>query len=251
MDDKLRQALAEKLLEMADDEMILAQRDAEWTGHAPILEEDIAFANIALDEMGHAQTWYGLLAELTGQKVEQLIFFRPAAEFRNARLVELPKGDWAFTILRQYFFDAYERINLGGLIKSRYRPLAEAATKIRVEELYHYRHGESWVKRLGLGTEESNRRLQAAYEAMLPEVMPLVALRGRDLQLGEAGIIASPVEAGRAWDELVWPFLASAGIKLIERDVLFNSRRDLHTEHLEPLIAEMQFTARLDPQAEW
>ena len=87
---------------MADDELILAHRNSEWTGHAPILEEDIAISNIAVDELGHATIWYGLLADITGDDPDRLAFFREATEFRNAQLVELPKGDWAFTIVRQF-----------------------------------------------------------------------------------------------------------------------------------------------------
>ena len=125
---------------LADDELILGQRDSEWTGHAPILEEDIAFSNIAQDELGHATIWYGLLSELTGEEPNELVFFRDFDDFRNVTLVELPNGDWAFSMLRQYLFDAFEMVRLSQLLESLYRPVAEAAAKIRMEELYHYRH---------------------------------------------------------------------------------------------------------------
>jgi ring-1,2-phenylacetyl-CoA epoxidase subunit PaaC len=105
--DELETALAGYLLSMADDELILGHRNSEWCGHAPVLEEDIAFANLALDEIGHAFTWYGLLAELSGEEVQgypdRLVYTRPAHEYRCIQMVELPNGDWAFSMLRQYF----------------------------------------------------------------------------------------------------------------------------------------------------
>ena len=108
-------ALSQKFLAMADDELILAHRDSEWTGHAPILEEDIAFSNIAQDEMGHASIWYGLLQEIGGQDTDHLVFFRDDGEYRNVQIVELPNRDWAFSMMRQYLFDAFEMIRLSQL----------------------------------------------------------------------------------------------------------------------------------------
>ncbi len=141
MDNQLTQALAARLLAMADDELILGHRLSEWTGHAPILEEDIAFANIAQDEIGHAVIiWYTIRQELGEKSPDQLAFFRDADAFRNAQLVELPKGDWAFSMMRQYLFDTWEMLNLTGLQQSQYQPIAEAAVKMRPEEMYHYRH---------------------------------------------------------------------------------------------------------------
>ena len=102
MSPEITQALAAKLLALADDEFLLGHRDSEWCGHAPILEEDIAFANIAQDEIGHASLWLNLYKDLTGDDPDRLLFFREAADYRNAQLCELPKGDWAFTMMRQY-----------------------------------------------------------------------------------------------------------------------------------------------------
>src|SRR3972149_8426617 len=112
MSETQKKALADYLIALADDELILGHRDSEWTGHAPILEEDIAFANIALDEIGHARLWYELAADLIGEDKntfpDKKVFFRPAQEFSCLQFVELPKGDWAFSMLRQYLFDAFE-----------------------------------------------------------------------------------------------------------------------------------------------
>ena len=120
MNQAIQQILTQKLLALADDELILAHRNSEWIGHGPILEEDIALANIAQDELGHANLWYELHQTLTGDEPDDLAFFREADQFRNVQLVELPRGDWAFTMLRQYLFDAYELLLLDQLRHSRY-----------------------------------------------------------------------------------------------------------------------------------
>jgi ring-1,2-phenylacetyl-CoA epoxidase subunit PaaC len=168
MNDDLKEILRRKLLAMADDELVLAHRNSEWTGHAPILEEDIAFSNIAQDELGHAGLFYNIIQALTEEVPDQLVFFREAAEFRNVQMVELPKGDWAFSMVRQYLFDAFEMVRATQLVNSSYRPLADVAAKIRQEELYHYRHTSNWVHRLGLGTEESHGRMQTALDQLWP-----------------------------------------------------------------------------------
>ena len=166
-------ALADYLLALADDELILGHRNSEWTGHAPILEEDIAFANLAQDEIGHARLWYGLVNDLGGPEPDRLVFFRSAAEYRNAPILELPKGDWAFSMLRQYLFDVGEAQRLPLLAGSPHRPLAEAAAKIRTEEIYHLRHTHAWIERLAQGTQESHRRVQAALDLLWPFAVQL------------------------------------------------------------------------------
>ncbi len=194
MDPLLSAALSERLLAMGDDEIILAHRDSEWTGHAPILEEDIAFANIALDELGHASIWYGLREALTGESPDEVVFFREPGDFRNIQLVEMPKGDWAFSMVRQYLFDAAESVLLPQLTVSAYQPLAEAAAKIRREEVYHLRHTSLWLKRLGLGTDESHRRTQQALDAVWPYAQQLFVPLPGDAVLMEAGIVP-PLES--------------------------------------------------------
>lgn len=118
----LKDALVARLTAWADDEVVLAQRLSEWVGHAPILEEDIAIANLAQDELGHAKLWLELRQELDGSDPDRLVYFRDPLEFQNAILVELPKGDWAFTMVRQYLFDAYENLWLKEAAKSAYPP---------------------------------------------------------------------------------------------------------------------------------
>ena len=162
--------LANYLLALADDEFILGHRVSEWCGHAPILEEDIAFANIALDEIGHARLWLQLAAKELGEDPaifpDQQSFFRAPSEFRNLPLAELPNGDWAFSMLRQYLFDSFEISRLELLKKSPHSGLSGLAAKIYTEELYHLRHTQAWVSRLAQGTDESHSRSQAALDTL-------------------------------------------------------------------------------------
>jgi ring-1,2-phenylacetyl-CoA epoxidase subunit PaaC len=252
MDAAVKSALAERLLAMADDELILAHRNSEWAGHAPILEEDIAFANIALDEMGHGVIWYGLRGALTGDDPDRLAFFRNPGAYRNVQMVELPRGDWAFSMVRQYLFDAAESVTLSHLRASVYRPLAEAATKIATEEIYHLRHTGLWLRRLGLGTEESHARTQAALDALWPYARQLFAPLPGDAALIAAETIPDPSLIQREWEGVARTFLVGCGLTVSD-DVM--PRRDIpraeHTEHLMALLAEMQSVARLDPAAEW
>lgn len=251
MDKTTEKALAAKLLAMADDELILGHRDSEWTGHAPILEEDIAFANIAGDEIGHSAIWYRLREAITGETPDELIFFRDAPAYRNVQMVELPNGDWAFSMVRQYLFDAYERVALERLVESAYRPLAEAAAKIRQEELYHYRHTSTWIRRLGLGTEESHRRTQRALDELWPYARQLFAPISDEDALVDAGIVPDPEALHTAWHKQVRPFLEAAGLRLPAGVTGIVAGRGDYTDHRPALLAEMQEVARLDPEAEW
>jgi ring-1,2-phenylacetyl-CoA epoxidase subunit PaaC len=254
MNTTLSAALYEYLLGMADDELLLGHRNSEWCGHAPILEEDIAFANLALDEIGHAGAWYTLASGLAGEDPEQypdwLVYFRHAGEYRNLQMLELPRHDWAYSILRQYLFDALERVRLDMLVHSQFEPLADLAAKIRKEEIYHYRHAHAWLQRLGLGTEESHQRLQNALDELWPYTrQPFIDSPG-DKTLQQAGYIPAPAEMQSAWEELVLPALQEAGLDIPAGQRLEMDRQQ-HTPHLNVLLAEMQSLARSEPEAEW
>ena len=236
---------------LADDELILAHRHAEWTGHGPILEEDIAFTNIALDELGHAQLWYNLLSELTGADPDILVFFRDVDDFRNVQLVELPNGDWAFSLLRQYLFDTAEMFRLPQLVNSSYEPIAAAAAKIRSEELYHLRHTQSWVKRLGLGTEESHGRMQQGLNSLWSYAQQLFAPLPEEHLLVAEGIIGDGTAIHDAWLNTVMGFLVEAGLQVPANKQPPTTSRQKHTGHFSQLLTEMQLVARVDPDARW
>jgi ring-1,2-phenylacetyl-CoA epoxidase subunit PaaC len=245
-------ALAEAVLALADDELILAHRNSEWTGHAPILEEDIAFANLALDEMGHAQLWLQRVQDLTGRLPDHLAFFREAPAFRCAQIVELPKGDWAFSMLRQYLFDAAEAVRLPALAESQWKPLAETALKIHTEERYHYRHTSAWVTRLGLGTTESHSRMQSALEALWPYALQLFVPLGAEASLVAHGFLPASADLQPAWEALVLAHLAAAGLTVPTTRLPAATDRTTHTPYLPSLLAEMQEVARLEaPGTDW
>ena len=253
MEADLKDALIARLLAMADDEIILGHRDSEWCGHAPILEEDIAFANIALDEIGHARLWYELAAELVGadqtRYPDQQVYFRSAADFRCLQLVELPKGDWAFSMLRQYLFDAYEAHRLEGLVTSQHQPLADVAARIRNEELYHLRHTRAWVPRLGQGTEESQRRMQAALDELWPYAQAFGAPLPGELELGD--MAPDSRKLFEMWTQEVTVFLGESRLQIPKAVPLVQVDRSVHSEYFPALIADLQEVAQADPEAQW
>lgn len=251
LSSELRPALIRKLTALADDEIILAHRDAEWTGHAPILEEDIALANIAQDELGHATLYLDLRRALDGSDADRLAFFRDADEYRCVRFVELPKGDWAFTMLRQFLFDAYEALWLSAARSSTYAPLAEIAAKAVREEKFHIQHTALWAQRLALGTEESRRRTQNALNELWPHTAQLFAPLPGEVDLVVAGIVPDLEKVRLSWESFVLPHLTEkCGLLLPMALADAVEGRDVHTEHLAPLLAEMQSVARQHAGAE-
>src|SRR5688500_7728040 len=150
----------EYLLRLGDDRLVLGHRLSEWCGHGPILEEDIALANISLDLIGQATLYLGLAGETEGKgrDADSLAYFREGVEFRNLQIVELPKGDFAFTIARQFLFDVFSLHQLEQLQKSANKELAGIASKGYKEVRYHVRHRSEWMQRLGVGNKESDRR---------------------------------------------------------------------------------------------
>jgi ring-1,2-phenylacetyl-CoA epoxidase subunit PaaC len=191
------------------------------------------------------------LSELSGDNPDELVFLRTADAYRNVQMVELSKGDWAFSMMRQYLFDALEMVRAGHLMSSLYRPLAEVASKIRPEELYHYRHTSNWIKRLGLGTKESNRRSQAALDVLWPAAAQLFVRTPENDVLIEAHYLPSALELERDWERLVVPFLETAGLRIPVGDPPVTASRDHHTPHLAELLADLQEVARLDLGAAW
>jgi ring-1,2-phenylacetyl-CoA epoxidase subunit PaaC len=254
METDLREALAARLLAMGDDEVILGHRDSEWCGHAPILEEDIAFANLALDEIGHAQVWYSLHAELLGKDAatypDELVYRRRADEFRHAPLLELPRGDWAFSMLRQYLFDLYEMVMMSELVNSQNESMAAAAVRIGREEIYHRRHTQAWVRRLGLGTEESRMRMQTALAALWPHVAELFHPLPGDADLIESGMIPHLADVQTTWEAAIRPWLTESNLVIPEADPSSYTRTH-HTEHLPSLLDDLQEVVRLYPQGTW
>ena len=235
------------LLALADDQLILGHYASEWCGHAPLLEEDIAFANLALDEIGHAVLWYQALAQRRGEDPEtypdRLAFFRPAGDFRCAQLVELPNRDWSVALLRQYLYDEAEALLLETLLP--HPDLGGLARKIQPEEAYHLRHTRLWVQRLAQGTPESRRRMQAALEDLWGYACPLFD------GLPPEGSLPPWDSLGERYRHEVGARLLGFGLHPPDSPASPPPARDIHSTHLTPLLDEMQSVARLNPAAEW
>jgi len=255
LDPRQRAALDSKLLRLADDEFILGHRNSEWTGHGPILEEDIAFANLSLDELGHGILWYRIVAHLRGEDPEtfpdKLVYERTAGEFQNVDVVALPHTDWAFSMLRQFLFDAYESIHVPTLLASNYRPIAEAATKIKQEEVYHLYHTRAWAQRLGLGTDESRRRMQTALDQLWAPFQQLFAPGPDESQLVDAGLTPDLRPVHGKWSEMVMPFLESCALVVPDAGIVPDVRGPANLERMTALIGELQEVSRIAHGAVW
>lgn len=248
-------ALFDYLLGLADDRLVLGHRLSEWCGHGPILEEDIALTNVSLDLIGAANLCYGLAGEVEGKgrDADALAYFREAVEFRSHPLVELPRGDYAFTMVRQFLFDAYSWQLLGALRQSKETRLGDIAAKAWKEAAYHLRHSSEWVVRFGDGTEESHLRAQAALDEAWRWTGTLHQPTAPEAELIAAGVLPDLAALRTAWDRLVREVLARATLKVPEEvpPTGRGYRRGDHTEHLGHLLSEMQSVARAHPGASW
>lgn len=246
-------SLFEYLLRLGDDRLVLGHRLSEWCGHGPVLEEDIALANVALDLIGQATNFLRLAAQVEGQGRDEdaLAFFRDAIEYRNVKLVELPNGDFGHTIVRQFLFDAWSVLLLEKLERSTHQELAGIAAKAHKEARYHVRHSGEWVLRLGDGTDESHRRVQAALDELWPYTGELFTTDAVDEEL--AGTVApTPRELEGAWQGVVEDVLRRATLIVPPAGYMHGGgRQGRHTEHLGHLLSEMQILARSHPGAKW
>jgi ring-1,2-phenylacetyl-CoA epoxidase subunit PaaC len=250
-------ALFEYLQRLGDDRLVLGHRLSEWCGHGPILEEDIALANVALDLLGQATIMLRMAGDVEGKGRDEdaLAYFREATDFRNCLLVELPKGDFGFTIARQFLFDAYDVVLLEALTKSSNAELAAVAAKSLKEARYHLRHSGEWMLKLGDGTDESHRRVQTALDYLWRFTAELFAMDEVDAELVQAGIAPDLAELKPKWESVVREVLDRATLTA-PNDVprpprTRGGRTGAHTEHLGHLLAEMQIVARSHPGAKW
>jgi ring-1,2-phenylacetyl-CoA epoxidase subunit PaaC len=212
----VRTALAELLLSMADDEFVIGFSDSEWTGIAPILEEDVAISSIAQDELGHARALYELLAGLLadGRDADAIAYDREPDAYRHARLLDHGRGDWAVTMARRFLYDTADAARLAS-IGDGWPPLAELVAKIRREERYHVMHVSLWADRLARAGGESRARFVAALENLAPDAPTVLARLAGEGALLDAGILIRPmVEAAAAWRAEAARVLGSLGISL-------------------------------------
>jgi ring-1,2-phenylacetyl-CoA epoxidase subunit PaaC len=249
--------LFEYLLRLGDDRLVLGSRMSEWCGHGPILEEDIATSNVALDLLGQATMFLRLAGQVEGKGRDEdaLAYFREAVEYRCCQLVELPKGDFAFTIARQFLFDVYAVVTLDALSRSTNADLAAIAAKSLKEAKYHVRHSGEWMLKLGDGTDESHRRVQRALDELWRFTPELFAADEIDRAMQDAGVAPDLAALETEWERLVREVIDTATLTL-PHDVprlanMRGGRTGAHTEHLGHLLAEMQIVARSHPGATW
>ncbi|MBC7903328.1 MAG: phenylacetate-CoA oxygenase subunit PaaC [Gemmatimonadaceae bacterium] len=252
-------------LHLADNALILGQRNAEWTGHGPVLEQDIAISNIALDLIGQARMLYQYAATLINQATNQLInhstnpahtedtlaFFRTGAEYKNCLLVELPRGDWGVTVLRQFFFSTYQYFLYHELKNSADETLAAIAEKSFKEVTYHMRWSAEWVIRLGDGTEESHDRMQKALDQLWAYTGEL--LTPGDFETEPDGKIVVDLRSIKvAWTNKIQEVLSTATLQIPENKwQQSGGKQGRHTEHLGYILSEMQYLQRTYPNAQW
>jgi ring-1,2-phenylacetyl-CoA epoxidase subunit PaaC len=244
----------EYLLRLADDRLVLGHRLSEWCGHAPILEEDIALANIALDLIGQASLLLKLAGEVEGKgrNEDALAYFRDAIEFRNAQLVELPNGDFAVTIVRQFLFDAWDVLVLERLTTASKQTLAGIAAKALKEAKYHLRHTAEWVRMLGDGTVESHARAQRALDDLWPYTAELFLSDAIDAEAVGSGSGVDVESLRPRWRQTVDQVLGEATLT-VPKDGFAprGGRTGRHTEHLGRMLSDMQSLARAHPGAAW
>jgi len=208
LDTTAREALAELLLSVADDEFVIGFWDSEWTGIAPMLEEDVATSSIAQDEIGHAKALYEMLAELTGDDADRIAYGRDADAFRHAALLNHARGDWAFSVARRYLYETADAVRLAALARSADASLAALAGKMRREETYHLLHADAWLRRLSEGAADARQRLAAAITSLWADAQEVFAPLAAEEELVRSGLLATPMRALHAeWEGRMRPIL--------------------------------------------
>ena len=232
-------ALKDLLFRMADDELVIAHRNSEWTGLGPILEEDIAFSSIAQDKLGHAYALYRILESLGEAPADTIAFTRDEAAFRCCHLVEYPIGDYAFSLLRHFLFDTAESIRFEMLERSSVEPLAKLAAKIKGEIKYHVFHANTWIAQLGAnGSEESRARLQSALNEVYPLAFSIFEPSAFEEELASSGVFAGEKTLEERWIAAVTPVLVAGNVGRGRAANLDFERVPGHALSLEPFQME-------------
>lgn len=243
------------ILHLADNSLILAQRLCEWCGHGPVLEQDIAVSNIALDLLGEANNYYEYAAELIGdgQTADSLAMLRTEREYKNLLLVELPNGHFGDTVARQFFFDSFHCLLLEQLLTVEDEQLRAIAEKSLKEARYHLRWSSEWMIRLGDGTEESHARMQKAVDDVLPFVGELFLLSDYQQAAVDATWVPDPRLLQPVWQQQVMEVLneASLTVDLENAHVQKGGKQGLHTEHMGYILNDLQYMQRTYPGLVW
>ena len=247
-------SLSNYLLHLADNALILGHRNSEWCGHGPVLEQDIAITNISLDLIGQSRYLYQYAASITGHGASEdsLAYLRDARSYLNLLMLELPKRDWGFTILRQYLFSEFQLLQYKALQRSADVQLAGIAEKALKETSYHRRWSSEWVIRLGDGTDESHERMQESLVRIWPYTGELFMPAIFEQEMVAAGIGVDPSSFKEEWMSKTKAVFEEATLMVPEEGWSQKGGKEgRHTEHLGYILAEMQFLQRTYPGQEW
>lgn len=250
----LRDAVAELLLTMADDEFVIGFRDSEWTGIAPMLEEDVAFSSLAQDEIGHARIWYEMRGQLVGEDADRTAFHREPSEYRHARLIDHERQGWGFTITRRWLYDTADAVRLAALAESSFAPLREVVAKVRREERYHLMHLDAWMERLASRGGMPRGKVLSALKQLSPVALSMFTPLPSEAALVKASVLAAPMsELAERWRTDVNTRLASWGLRLVPAGSPTADGRDHSTpsEAFQQLWSDFTSVARLEDGVEW
>lgn len=255
--------LIELLLQLADDDFILSFRGSEWLGLAPHIEEDVAFSSISQDMMGHAAMFYQLLEDLDAGNVDDLAHGRSIEERKNAILLELvngpghylaqPEFDWAFAVVRNYFYSQAKKIRIDSLKTSSYQPLAEVAVKINMELYYHLLHWKTWFQQLVSAGDEARERMELAIKKVAEEFGGVFALGAKGEQMVQLGLIESEVVLKNRWITVMSPIFDHLDLKFPEELGMKtgNGRDGVHTKDLQIALSTLAEVYNSNPAANW
>jgi ring-1,2-phenylacetyl-CoA epoxidase subunit PaaC len=241
-------------LRRADDALILGHRLSEWCGHAPMMEEDMALANMGLDLLGQARELYSYAAkvEANGNDEDKFAYLRDVRQYRNLLLLEQPNGDFARTMARQFFYAVFADLYWRAMTNSRDATLAAIAAKSEKESAYHVRHSSEWMVRLGDGTDESHRRAQTAIDDLWAYTGEMFEVDDSERGLIDAGVAIDPATLRAQWLEMVAGVLHEATLTLPNSEWMQQGGRSgRHSEHLGHLLSELQSMQRTFPGARW
>lgn len=246
--------LALYTLRRADDALILGHRLSEWCGHAPMLEEDMALANMGLDLLGQARELYSYAAKAEGKDNDEdkFAYLRDVRQYRNLLLLEQPNGDFAHTMVRQFFYAAFADLYWRAMMRSSDATLAAIAAKSEKESAYHLRHSSEWILRLGDGTEESHARAQVAIDDLWAFTGEMFEVDDSERGLIEAGVAIDPATLHPQWLSTVSDIVGEATLALPKRNWMQQGGRSgRHSEHLGHLLSELQSMQRTFPGVTW
>jgi ring-1,2-phenylacetyl-CoA epoxidase subunit PaaC len=241
-------------LRRADDALILGHRLSEWCGHAPMMEEDMALANMGLDLLGQARELYSYAAEVegNGNDEDKFAYLRDVRQYRNLLLLEQPNGDFARTMVRQFFYAAFADLYWRAMMNSRDATLAAIAAKSEKESAYHVRHSSEWMVRLGDGTDESHLRAQTAIDDLWAFTGEMFEVDDSERGLIDAGIAVDPASLRPQWLATISGVLGEATLTMPKSNWMQQGGRDgRHSEHLGHLLSELQSMQRTFPAAIW